>query len=220
MRPLRSAAMDFNELGLMIIRGDHRAAAEWTQSALNAGVPPQEVIDNGLVPGMDEVGRRFKNNEFHMPEVLIAARAMKASMALLRPLVAKTGARTRGRVVLGTVQGDLHDIGKNMVGMMLEGAGFEVHDLGTDVSPEKFRRAIEEKRPDLIGMSALLTTTMPMIGRTIEELQRTELRQRVKVMVGGAPVSQEFSDQIGADGYAPDSASAVELAKALMQQKQ
>lgn len=207
--------MDFNELSQMIIRGDHRNAAVWTNSALQAGTAPQEIIDKGLVPGMDEVGRCFKENEFHMPEVLIAARAMKTSMAILRPLVAKSGGNSKGRVVLGTVQGDLHDIGKNMVAMMLEGAGFEVIDLGTDVSPQKFISAIEEKEPVLVGLSALLTTTMPMIGIIIEQIKEAELRTTVKVMVGGAPVSKAFADEVGADGYAPDSASAVDLARAL-----
>ena len=207
--------MDFNELSQMIIRGDHRNAVVWTNSALQAGTAPQEIIDKALVPGMDEVGRRFKGNEFHMPEVLIAARAMKASMSILRPLVAKSGGSSKGRVVLGTVQGDLHDIGKNMVAMMLEGAGFEVIDLGTDVSPQKFIAAIEEKKPVLVGLSALLTTTMPMIGTIIEQIRQAELRTTVKVMVGGAPVSKAFADEVGADGYAPDSASAVELARAL-----
>jgi 5-methyltetrahydrofolate--homocysteine methyltransferase len=150
-----------------------------------------------------------------MPEVLIAARAMKMSMAILRPLVAKAGGSSKGRVVLGTVQGDLHDIGKNMVAMMLEGAGFEVIDLGTDVSPQKFITAIEEKKPVLVGLSALLTTTMPMIGTIIEQIKQAELRTTVKVMVGGAPVSKAFADEVGADGYAPDSASAVDLARAL-----
>lgn len=207
--------MDFNELSQMIIRGDHRNAVVWTNSAVQAGTAPQEIIDKGLVPGMDEVGRRFKENEFHMPEVLIAARAMKVSMAILRPLVAKSGGSSKGRVVLGTVQGDLHDIGKNMVAMMLEGAGFEVIDLGTDVSPQKFIAAIEQKKPVLVGLSALLTTTMPMIGTIIEQIRQAELRTTVKVMVGGAPVSKAFADEVGADGYAPDSASAVDLARAL-----
>ncbi len=208
--------MDFNDLSQMIIKGDHRGAVEWTQAAMKAGTSPREVLDRGLVPGMDEVGRRFKANEYHMPEVLIAARAMKGCMAIVRPLIAQAGGQPRGRVVLGTVQGDLHDIGKNMVGMMLEGAGFDVTDLGTNVTPRQFIAAIEDKRPDIIGMSALLTTTMPMIGETIKQISAAELRGRVKVMVGGAAVNKAFADDVGADGYAPDSASAVEVAKLLL----
>ncbi len=208
--------MELNDLSQMVITGDHRGTEQWTRDALDAGVDPGTIIDQGLVPGMDEVGRRFKSNEFHMPEVLIAARAMKASMVLVRPLVSATGAASKGRVVIGTVQGDLHDIGKNLVSMMLEGAGYEVHDLGVDVSPQAFVAAVEEHDANLVGLSALLTTTMPSIAGTIEALENAELRSGVKVMVGGAPVSQEYANQIGADAYAPDSATAVETAQGLL----
>ncbi len=208
--------MDFNELAAMILRGDHKGAEQWTKDALEAGVDPRKIVDQGLVPGMDEVGRRFKCSEYHMPEVLIAARAMKASMKLLRPLIIGSGAPARGRVVIGTVRGDLHDIGKNLVSMMLEGAGLEVHDLGADVAPQAFVKATEEHRADLVGLSALLTTAMPMMRETVRALREGEARQRVRIMVGGAPVTQAFATQIGADGYAPDGATAVEVAHALL----
>jgi 5-methyltetrahydrofolate--homocysteine methyltransferase len=208
--------MEFSELSGMVIRGDHRAAERWTRDALEAGVEPRAIIDAGLVPGMEEVGRRFKCNEFHLPEVLVSARAMKASLKLVQPLVARSGAAARGRVVMGTVRGDLHDIGKNLVSMMLEGAGFEVHDLGVDVAPEAFVRAAEQHAADVVGISGLLTTSMPMMRETVKLLRQSESGDRVRVMVGGAPVNQAFADQIGADGYAPNGAAAVDLANALV----
>jgi len=208
--------MDFHELSALVIQGAHKAAEQWTADALQAGADPRAIIDDGLVPGMNEVGRRFKCNEYHMPEVLIAARAMKASMKLVRPLVSGAGARARGRVVIGTVRGDLHDIGKNLVSMMLEGGGFEVHDLGVDVSPRAFVQAVLDHKPDLVGLSGLLTTAMPMMGETVRALHAAGTRDGVKIMVGGAPVSQAYARQIGADGYAPDGATAVELADSLL----
>lgn len=211
--------MDFNHLSQMIIEGDHKGAEQWTRSALQSGVGPRDIIDRGLIPGMDEVGRRFKSNEYHMPEVLISARAMKISMGIVRPLISGEAASSRGRVVIGTVRGDLHDIGKNLVAMMLEGAGFEVHDLGVDVSPEKFIKAVEEKNADLVGISSLLTTSMPMMKNTIDALRQAELFTKVRIMIGGAPVNQKFADQIGAHGYAPDGATAVEVATRLMQRQ-
>ncbi|MDA1257649.1 MAG: corrinoid protein [Chloroflexi bacterium] len=208
--------MEFNDLAQMVISGDHTGTEAWTRKALDSGVEPSAIIESGLIPGMDEVGRRFKSAEYHMPEVLIAARAMKASLVLVRPLVTASGIEPKGRVAIGTVRGDLHDIGKNLVGMMLEGAGYEVNDLGANVAPEAFVDAVENGGADLIALSALLTTTMPMMQRTIEALTAAEVRDRVGVMVGGAPVNQAYADQVGADAYAPDSATAVEVADALM----
>ena len=208
--------MDFQELSDMVLKGDNKGAEQWTRDALDAGVAPKEIIDKGLVPGMDVVGQRFKSNEYHMPEVLIAARAMKASMNLARPLIAEADVDPVGRVVIGTVKGDLHDIGKNLVAMMLEGAGFEVHDLGVDVSPQAFVEATEANNANVVCLSALLTTTMPMMRNVIEAVEEAELRAGVKILIGGAPVSQAYADQITADGYAPDGASAVDVAKALL----
>jgi len=207
--------MSFQELSDMVLAGDNKGAEQWTRDALDAGVAPKEIIDKGLVPGMEVVGQRFKSNEFHMPEVLIAARAMKASMNLARPLIAESDAQPVARVVIGTVQGDLHDIGKNLVAMMLEGAGFEVHDLGVDVSPQAFVEAVEANNADVVCLSALLTTTMPMMRNVIEAVEQAELRAGVKVLIGGAPVSQAYADQVKADGYAPDGASAVDVARTL-----
>lgn len=208
--------MNFQELSDMVIVGDHIGAEAWTQQALKSGISAKTIIDDGLIPGMDEVGRRFRENEYYMPDVLISARAMKISMALVRPLLAESGEATKGAVVIGTVQGDLHDIGKNLVGMMLEGAGYDVHDLGVDVSPEDFLKCVEENDAGILCMSALLTTTMPMMETTIKAAAEAELRNKVKILVGGAPVSDAFAERIGADGYAPDAARAVELANSIL----
>ena len=208
--------MDISELSNHIIQGDAKAAETWTQQALAENMDPLEIVNQGLVPGMAVVGEKFKNFEFYVPEVLVAARAMKWSMALLKPLLADRLNTSLGRVVIGTIKGDLHDIGKNLVAMMLEGAGFEVNDLGSDVTPEAFAKAVEEGNADILCLSALLTTTMPMMKATIDHLNENELRQQVKVMVGGAPVNEKYASQIGADGYAPEAASAVERAKALI----
>ncbi|MCH8102289.1 MAG: corrinoid protein [Chloroflexi bacterium] len=208
--------MNFQELSEMVIVGDHIGAEAWTQKALDSGISAKTIIDDGLIPGMDEVGRRFRENEYYMPDVLISARAMKISMALVRPLLAESGEATRGAVVIGTVQGDLHDIGKNLVGMMLEGAGYDVHDLGVDVSPEDFLKCVEENEAGILCMSALLTTTMPMMETTIKAASEAELRNKVKILVGGAPVSDAFAVRIGADGYAPDAARAVDLVNSIM----
>jgi len=208
--------MNFEELSDMVLKGDNKGSEQWTKDALAAGVAPKQIIDKGLVPGMDVVGRRFKANEFHMPEVLVAARAMKASMDLVRPLISTEESAAAGKVILGTVQGDLHDIGKNLVGMMLEGAGYEVHDLGVDVSPQTFVEKAEAEGAGLVCLSALLTTTMPMMRTVIEAIEEAEIRANVKILIGGAPVSQAYADQINADGYAPDGASAVEVAKSLL----
>lgn len=208
--------MNFQELSEMVIVGDHIGAEAWTQKALDSGISAKTIIDDGLIPGMDEVGRRFRENEYYMPDVLISARAMKISMALVRPLLAESGESSRGAVVIGTVQGDLHDIGKNLVGMMLEGAGYDVHDLGVDVSPEDFLKCVEENEAGILCMSALLTTTMPMMETTIKAASEAELRDKVKILVGGAPVSDAFAVRIGADGYAPDAARAVDLVNSIM----
>ncbi len=206
----------FDELANMIITGQHIAAAEWSQAAIDDGTEPAEIIDKGMIPGMDEIGRRWKNGEIHMPEVLIAARAMKACMAVVQPLLGASGAQSRGTVVIGTVKGDLHDIGKNLVVMMLEGAGYTVHDLGNNVEPGAFVSAAEEHNTDIVAMSALLTTTVPMMESTIQALKDAEIRDKVKVMIGGAPVSQELADNIGADGYAADGATAVDVMASLV----
>jgi 5-methyltetrahydrofolate--homocysteine methyltransferase len=195
--------------------GDADAVAELTQKALDEGLTSAEVLNGGLVAGMDRVGADFRDGELYVPEVLIAARAMHAGMDILRPLLAESDVPSVGKVLVGTVKGDLHDIGKNLVAMMLEGGGFEVIDLGVDVPPDKFIEAVKAKQPGLLGMSALLTTTMPGMKNTIEALVEAGVRDSVKVMIGGAPVTQAYADEIDADGYAPDAASAVELARSL-----
>ncbi len=201
-----------------LYEGKHPEAADLVRQALEEGIAPAEVL-SGLIVGMDRVGQDFKSGVLFVPEVLLAARAMHGAMAALRPLLTETGVPRVGTYVIGTVQGDLHDIGKNLVRMMLEGAGFEVVDLGTDVAPERFVAAIREYRPEIVGMSALLTTTMPGMKRTIEALEAAGLRDQVKVMVGGAPVTQAWADEIGADGYAPDAATAVEVARRLLEKR-
>ena len=199
-----------------LYEGDDDAVAELTQKALDAGMTAEEVLKGGLLAGMDQVGVDFRAGDLFVPEVLIAARAMHAGMGILSPLLSEADVPSAGKVVLGTVKGDLHDIGKNLVGMMLEGGGFEIIDLGTDVPPEKFAEAVRTEQAGLVGMSALLTTTMPSMKDTIEALEDLGVREQVKVMIGGAPVTQAFADKIGADGYAPDAASAVELARSLV----
>ncbi|MEJ2702948.1 MAG: corrinoid protein, partial [Sedimentisphaerales bacterium] len=185
-----------------------------TKTALQEDTTPKEILDEGLIAGMDIVGARFKKNEVYIPEVLIAARAMKMAMEILEPELIKAGVEPVGRLLIGTVQGDLHDIGKNLVAMMLKGAGFDVIDLGVDVKPEKFVEQVKTSKAQLIGMSALLTTTMPGMEKTIKVLKDAGVP--VKVMIGGAPVTQDYASKIGADGYAPDAASAVDLAKSLV----
>jgi len=199
-----------------VIEGDAQRVSEGVQGALEAGQDPGEILNQGMISAMAEVGRRFEAQEMFVPEMLIAARAMKAGMAILKPYLLEADIEPVGRVVLATVKGDLHDIGKNLVGMMLEGAGFEVVDLGVDVAPEGFVEAVQEHRPDFVGMSALLTTTMPSMGTTVEALEEAGLREQVKVMVGGAPVTQQFAEEIGADIYAPDASSAATRAKSLL----
>lgn len=203
------------ELSQALINGNAPKTRELTQKAIDEGMAPGKVLNEGLIVGMNEVGRRFKNNEFYVPEVLIAARAMHAAMDALKPLLSEAEATSAGTVLIGTVKGDLHDIGKNLVAMMLEGAGFNVVDLGVDVSPEKFLEAVRDHKPKVVGLSALLTTTMPAMRTTIEALKEAGVRDSVKVMIGGAPVTQRYADEIGADGYAPDAASAVDVARSL-----
>ncbi len=204
------------EMAQKLYQGEEEAVAGMVQQALDQGMGPEEILSGGLIAGMDRVGRDFRADELFIPEVLVAARAMHAGMNVLRPLLAETGVEVMGKYVIGTVKGDLHDIGKNLVKMMLEGAGFEVTDLGTDVAPESFVEAVREHQPQLLGMSALLTTTMPGMKRTIEALEEAGLRSRVKVMVGGAPVTAAFAEEIGADAYGRDAATAVEVARHLL----
>jgi 5-methyltetrahydrofolate--homocysteine methyltransferase len=187
-----------------------------TTQALDEGHSATEILQEALMPGMDEVGRRMKEGEYYIPDVLIAARTMQMALDVLKPLLAEAGAVPAGTAVIGTVAGDLHDIGKNLVGMMLQGANFDVVDLGTDVSTGQFVAAVQEHGASLVGMSALLTTTMVEMKGTVEAFQEAGLRDRVKIMVGGAPVTQAYADEVGADGYAPDSGSAAEVAKRLL----
>jgi len=196
-----------------LIKGKANEVKTLVQQALDEGVGAEEVLNKGLLAGMGVVGERFKKNEVYVPEVLIAARAMKMGSQVLKPLLAESGVQSAGKVVLGTVKGDLHDIGKNLVGMMLEGSGFEVVDLGTDVPSQKFVDAVRENQASIVGASALLTTTMTAMKEVVEAFQASDLNGKVKIMIGGAPVTQSFCDEIGADGYAPDAASAADLAK-------
>ena len=207
---------DLSALAENLINGKAQEVKVLTQKALDEGVPPGEILNGGLIKGMNVVGERFKNNEFYVPEVLIAARAMHAGMDILKPKLVESGVEPIGRVLLGTVKGDLHDIGKNLVAMMLEGAGFEVIDLGIDVSPEKFVQAVSERGGDVIAMSALLTTTMTQMKTTLEALEEAGVKGKVKTLIGGAPVTQNYADEIGADGYARDAASAADKAKELL----
>ena len=208
--------MDLDQLRTFIIEGNAPGAQELTQKALDEGMDAIDIVNEGLIPGMDVVGAKFKSFEYYLPEVLVSARAMKTAMALVTPLLVNREGASVGRAVIGTVKGDLHDIGKNLVGMMMEGAGFEVIDLGTDVAPDAFLAAVEDREPGIICMSALLTTTMPMMKATIDLIEASEVRQRVKIMVGGAPVTATYANDIGADGYAAEAASAVEQAKELL----
>ena len=203
-------------LAQAIIAGDAMAAKSLTEAALQEGATPSTVIKEGLIAGMDVISRRFKAREIFVPEVLIAARAMHSGLDVLKPLLASSGQEAVGRVVMGSAKGELHDIGKKLVIMMREGAGFEVTDLGVDVAPERFVQAVQEQKPHAIGISSLLTTTMPAMGKTIEALAAANVRDQVKVVIGGAPVTQRYADEIGADGYAPDASAAVGLIKNLV----
>jgi len=207
---------DLKQLYDAILIGNFKLARETTEKALAAQTDPQELVQKYMIPAMDEVGRRYEANEYFVPELLIAARAMKASLELIRPLLIARGASFSGRVVIGTVKGDLHDIGKNLVAAMLEGAGFEVIDLGVDVSPDKFTNAIKEKNANLVAMSALLTTTMSSMKTIIDAINAAGLRSKVKVMIGGAPVTDKYASDIGADGYSSNANGAVALARRLL----
>jgi 5-methyltetrahydrofolate--homocysteine methyltransferase len=200
------------EVSRAVITGDHQEVDRLTRLALDQGFPAGEILDDGLVSGMALVGIKFRDNIIFVPEVLVAARAMKAGMAHLEPILSESGVRPKGVVVTGTVKGDLHDIGKNLCVMMLRGAGFTVHDLGVDIRPEEFIDAVAEHGAQVLGMSALLTTTLPNMGKTIEAFDEAGLRGTVKIIVGGAPLSQEFADDMGADGYGKDAMACVDLA--------
>ncbi|MBZ5607691.1 MAG: corrinoid protein [Acidobacteriia bacterium] len=207
---------DLQKLYDAILNGDNKAAASITKEALAQAVEPMDLVNKYMIPAMDEVGRRFESEDCFVPELLLSARAMKGSLELIRPLLAARGTEPAGRVAIGTVQGDLHDIGKNLVASMLEGGGFEVVDLGADVSPEKFIAAIQSRRIDVVALSALLTVTMPTMKTTIEALTLAGVRQKVKVIVGGAPVTKEYAKQIGADGFAENAISAVSLVRKML----
>lgn len=202
-----------SNISTMIIEGNFVDMVDITKQALEENLEPVQILNNGLMPGMDHVGVEFKAGNMFVPEVLRSAKAMQESLSILRPMLAESGAETAGKVVLGTVKGDLHDIGKNLVGMMCEGAGFEIIDLGKDIEPEAFVDAVKEHKPIILGMSALLTTTMRAMERTIKALEEAGIRDTVKIIIGGAPVTQDFADQIGADGYAANAASASEIAR-------
>jgi 5-methyltetrahydrofolate--homocysteine methyltransferase len=208
--------VDFNNISESLQKGDANKVAELVKQALEENIVPKEILENGLIKGMGIIGEKFKKNEVYVPEVLIAARAMHAGMDVLKPKLVEAGVKNLGKVTMGTVKGDLHDIGKNLVNMMLEGAGFEVIDLGVDVSAEEFVEAVKEHQPNILGMSALLTTTMINMADVIKALESAGLRAQVKIMIGGAPITQNYAEQIGADSYAPDAASAADLAKSYM----
>jgi len=208
--------VDLKELSEVLFRGDVSKVKEITLRALQEKIEPKEILEQGLIKGMKVVGIKFKNNEIFLPEVLLASQAMYGGLELLQPRLTKSGVRAIGKVIIGTARGDLHDIGKNLVTMMLRGGGFEVIDLGNDVSPEKFLEATQKHKPDIVSISALLTTTMIGMADVITTLERADLRNGVKVMIGGAPVTQEFANEIGAEGYAPDAASAVDKARELL----
>jgi 5-methyltetrahydrofolate--homocysteine methyltransferase len=208
--------MDLKQIYENVVIGNASEVKSLTQQALREGAAPGEIISQYLIPAMAEVGERFERNEFYVPELLIAARAMQGALAILKPLLAESELTSAGRVVIGTVKGDLHDIGKNLVSMMLQGAGFEIVDLGVDIAPAKFVEAVRQHEAQIVALSALLTTTMPAMKATVEAVEEAGLRDRVKVIIGGAPVTQRYADEIGADGYAPDANSAVRKAKELL----
>jgi 5-methyltetrahydrofolate--homocysteine methyltransferase len=207
------------EIAASVEAGDSAKVKDLTREALSQGHCPEKILDDGLVQGMSAVGEKFKSNEVFIPEVLIASRAMNVGLEILRPLFPPDRAHLRGRIILATVKGDLHDIGKKIVGMMLEGAGYEVIDLGIDVSMGNIVRAIKTNRPSVLGLSALLTTTMSYMREVVEAVEHAGLRRRVRIAIGGAPVTRSYADEIGADGYAPDAASALEMVKRLLAKK-
>ena len=203
---------DLKQLHDAVLNGDAKTAKAVTEAALAEGIEPMKLVQGYMMPAMAEVGRRFECNEYFVPELLLAARAMKASLELVRPLLAAKGTQPVGRVAIGTVKGDLHDIGKNLVSAMLEGGGYEIIDLGVNVTPEQFIAAVKEKGANIIAMSALLTTTMPSMKTTMDALKQAGVRERVKILVGGAPVTQKYADDIGADGFSESAAGAVAAA--------
>jgi 5-methyltetrahydrofolate--homocysteine methyltransferase len=208
-----------SELGVItetLISGDGEKLQELVKAAIDGGTSPSAILSDALIAGMDIVGEKMESGDMFIPEVLMAAQAMSESVEILKPLLADGQSTTAGKVILGTVKGDLHDIGKNLVKMMMESAGFETIDLGVDIAPEDFVKAIVENKPDIVGLSALLTTTMPMMKRSIQTIEESGLRKNLKIIVGGAPVNQAFADEIGADGYAPDAGAASKLAKNLL----
>jgi corrinoid protein of di/trimethylamine methyltransferase len=207
---------DVSELAHAIKKGDHKAAEAIAKEAMASNFDPEELVAKYMIPAMDEVGQKFECNEVFVPELLVAARAMKAAMAIIEPKLKDAGAKSAGKVVVGTVQGDLHDIGKNLVVSMLTGGGFEVVDLGVNITPDQFAAAVKENGAQVVAMSALLTTTMPAMKTTIEALVSAGLRDQVKVLVGGAPITQDFADEIGADGYSESANGAVRLARQMV----
>ena len=216
IRIFSKARPSMQDISAALIDGDNTTVDQLTRQALDDGIEALEIMDDGLIAGMGVVGIKFRDNFIYVPEVLACARAMKAGMAYIEPILSASGVEPIGTVIMGTVKGDLHDIGKNLCIMMLRGSGFIVHDLSVDTSPDEFIEAVEEYEAPLLGMSALLTTTMPNMGKTIEAFIDADLRDEVKIMVGGAPVTQEFADDMGADGYGKDALACVELAKRLM----
>ena len=206
----------FEEIADEIQKGNSESVEVLTRKALSQDISAEDILNNGLVAGMNIVSEKFKNNEIFIPEVLISAKSMYSGLGILKPLLAESNVKSKGKVVIGTVKGDLHDIGKNIVAMLLQGAGFDVVDLGADVPKEKFLEFVKKERADILGMSALLTTTMIYMKDTIEMLKNAGLRENVKVIIGGAPVTESYAAQIDADGYAPDAASGVDLAKRLL----
>lgn len=207
---------DLDLIPQALVAMDEERLMKLIDKALNQGIPAKEILNAGLILGMDIVGEKMESGDMFIPEVLKSAKAMSGAVEILKPLLGEEGIRAAGKVVIGTVKGDLHDIGKNLVVMMLESAGFEVHNLGVDISPEDFVKAIKEKKPNFLALSALLTTTMSMMKQTIDAVTESGLREQIKVMIGGAPVTQKFASEIGADGYAPDAGSASKLAKSLI----
>ena len=207
---------DLNSIIETLISGEEGKLTELVKKALDQGISAKKILDEGLIHGMDIVGERMETGEMFIPEVLRCAKVMNGAVEILKPFLGEEDMSAAGKVVIGTVKGDLHDIGKNLVVMMLESAGFEVYNLGVDISPETFVAAIKEKDPDILGLSALLTTTMNMMKVTIDSIKESGLRDRIKIMVGGAPVNQDFAEEIGANGYAPDAGSATRLAKTLV----
>ena len=203
----------YERLSTAVLEGDAEKTKQLTKKGIEQGLDPKEILDNGLVIGMDEVGVRFKRGDMFVPEVLMSADAMSAGLEVIKPLLAASGTKLAGKILMGTVKADLHDIGKNLVSMMCEGAGFEIINLGFNVTPEKFVEAIKEHQPDIVGMSAMLTTTMRAMGYTIKAIEEAGLRDQVKIFVGGAPVDAAFAERIGADGYGSNAPTGVEVAK-------